>query len=676
LNAPDRTDIPGDRTTEEREDSFVNVRHESGGGVAERERLLASLMHVPSAIAVLRGPQHVYEYANDAYRALTRFADPLGGPFGASGANAMSDRMREILDRVFATREAFSQREMHVQLDREGTGAFEDAWFDVACQPILAADGCAEGVVIHATEVTTHVRARTAAEAQAEQLLRHREARREAEERLRMVVASAPVLLIAVDAEGRILFSDGLELARIGVKAGANVGKSFFELYPEAKTIHKNLRRALAGESFRSVHEFRGFTFETNMRPLVDKGGKIIGAIGVATNVTERVEAERQREQLQAQMLQAQELESLGVLAGGIAHDFNNLLTGILGNASVALLEIEEGAPGRAAIQDVLHAARRAAALTRQLLTYSGKGHREIGAIDLSTHVREIAQLVEASVSKKIAIVLDAASDLPAIEADATQLQQVVMNLVLNGAEALGEGRGTVRVTTGVEHLDATADVVSPAPIVPGPYVYVDVSDDGCGMDDATRSKIFDPFFTTKVTGRGLGLAAVVGIMRAHGGAIRIKSELGRGSAFRAYFPASARVPSIAPTPEPDMFRGSGVVLVIDDSAQVRAVARRMLEWFGFEVVEAESGREGIEKFRAGDFALVVLDMAMPELDGAEVFRELRAIRPDARVLLSSGYSEEEALARFDVAGLAGVLEKPYTTPQLATRISKALRGA
>jgi CheY-like chemotaxis protein len=291
--------------------------------------------------------------------------------------------------------------------------------------------------------------------------------------------------------------------------------------------------------------------------------------------------------------------------------------------------------------------------------------------------VKDIVQIVEASVSKRVALIVDAAPNLPAIEADAAQLQQVVMNLVLNGAEALGEARGAVRVSTGIEELSGTyADVIAASPIPPGTYVYVDVTDDGCGMDAATQSRIFDPFFTTKMTGRGLGLAAVVGIMRAHRGAIRITSAPGKGSAFRAYFPASTRHVSSVPSPEPDMFRGSGVVLVIDDAPQVRSVARRMLEWFGFDVIEAQGGREGIERFReaSAEIALVIVDMMMPELDGEEVFREIRAIRADARVLLSSGYGEEEARARFHAEGLAGFLEKPYTTTQLATTIARALR--
>ena len=678
LNAADKPDIPGDDGDGDTRDDAAHSQRQVGGSSAERECVLASLMDVPAAIAIVRGPRHVYEFANGAYRALTRERDPIGHAFGDSGANPTSPAMRAMLDGVYTAGEPYTNREMTMRLDRDGDGALQEAWFDVACHPIRNARDAIEGVFIHALEITSHVKARIAAEAQAEQFLRQRSALRETEERLRMVIASAPMLMIAVDAEARILFSDGLELARIGVRAGENVGKSFIDTHPQALQIHANIRRALAGESFSSVHEFRGQIFETRMRPMIDDSGKIAGAIGVATNVTQRVEAEAEREKLQAQMLQAQKLESLGVLAGGIAHDFNNLLTGILGNASVALLELDSSAPAREAIQDVLNAARRAAALARQLLTYSGKGHREVGAVDLPTQVREIAKLVEASVSKKVVLSVDVAEDVPAIDADTTQLQQIVMNLVLNAAESIGDGCGTVRVSTGVEDLDghAAPDLLSADPIAPGRYVYVDVSDDGSGMDEATKVKIFDPFFTTKATGRGLGLAAVVGIMRAHAGAIRITSQLGAGSAFRAYFPASKRRASIAPDVEADMFHGSGVVLVIDDEPHVRTVARRMLEWFGFEVIEASGGRDGIEKYRerSADIALVLLDMMMPELDGEDVFRELRAIRPDARVLLSSGYTEEEARERFRSEGLAGVVEKPYTTAQLAARIAKALK--
>ncbi len=684
MNAPDQPDIPGDEDSNAsdrgtHDDEALHSQRHIGRQNAERERVLASLMEAPAAIAIVRGPDHIYEFANDAYRALSRDKDPIGNAFGASGANASSVEMRAVLDCVYATGTRYVDRELKLRIDRESDGTFADAWFDLACQPMRSAGDAIEGVVVHAIEITRHVQARIAAEAQAEQFLRQRGALRQTEERLRMVVASAPVLMLAVDTESRILFSDGLELARLGIQAGANVGKSMIELYPAASHIHDSIRRALTGESFTAAHEVLGQVFETRMRPMIDDTGKIAGAIGVATNITQRVETEAEREKLQAQMLQAQKLESLGVLAGGIAHDFNNLLTGILGNASVALLELGESGAGREAIQDVLHAARRAAALTRQLLTYSGKGHREVGAVDLATHVREIAKLVEASISKKVVLSLDVAQDLPAIDADTTQLQQIVMNLVLNAAESIGDGCGTVRVSTGAEDLDGHAmpDLVAADPIAPGHYVFVDVSDDGSGMDDATKARIFDPFFTTKATGRGLGLAAVVGILRAHAGAIRITSRLGEGSAFRAYFPASRRRASIAPDVEADMFRGSGIVLVIDDEPQVRTVARRMLEWFGFEVVEATGGRDGIEKFRArsAEVSLVLLDMMMPELNGEDVFRELRAIRPDVRVLLSSGYTEDEARERFRAEGLAGMVEKPYTTAQLAARIAKALKN-
>jgi PAS domain S-box-containing protein len=314
LNAPDCPEIPEEDNTSlglDADGASTTDRPLESRRVAvtsaDRDRLLASLMEVPSAIAIVRGPAHVYEYANAAYRALTRLADPIGHPFGTSRSSTMAASMRATLDRVYATGESFAQREVATKLDREGLGDFQDAWFDIACQPIVA-DGTVEGVVIHATEVTPHVRGRLAAEAHAEQLLANRAALRATEERLRTLLACAPVLMVAVDTKGTIIFSEGEELARIGIQAGANVGKSFEETHAQATLIHANIRRALAGEAFTSIDEFRGQTFETRMRPLRAPGGAITGALGVATNVTQRVQAERERERLQSQILQAQKL--------------------------------------------------------------------------------------------------------------------------------------------------------------------------------------------------------------------------------------------------------------------------------------------------------------------------------------------------------------------------------
>ncbi|MBK6922681.1 MAG: response regulator [Deltaproteobacteria bacterium] len=401
---------------------------------------------------------------------------------------------------------------------------------------------------------------------------------------------------------------------------------------------------------------------------------------GVAfiVDLSERRRRDRERDDLQAKLLQVQKLESLGLLAGGIAHDFNNLLTAVLGGAATALLSVPPEHPARPDLDNVLEAARRAADLTRQLLAYSGKGHFQIKPIDLSEMVRGLVALLETTISKKVQLRLELLPSLPAIEADSAQLQQILMNLVINGAEAIGDEAGTVLVTTGAQDVDEgyAGELFAAEQLPAGRYVFVEVHDTGIGMDDDTKARIFDPFFTTKFTGRGLGLAAVLGIVRSHRGAIRVYSSPGRGTTFKVFFPATNAKPARRERSSVE-FKGSGLVLVVDDDASVRGAMRRMLTHFGFTVLEAENGREGVDVFRnrASEIAMILLDMTMPVMGGEEAFRELRAIRPDVPVILTSGYNEIEATRRFTAKGLTGFLQKPFTPSEMIAKIEPVLRS-
>jgi PAS domain S-box-containing protein len=495
-----------------------------------------------------------------------------------------------------------------------------------------------------------------------------------AETLLGTVIENSPIVLWSVDTRGIFTLSVGRELATFGLAQGQVVGSSVFDMY-DVPHIH----RALAGEELTATVDMGELTFETMYRPLRDPGGAVTGVLGVSTNITERRRAEREQAKLQAQLLQVQKLESLGVLAGGIAHDFNNLLTSMLGCASVAQRLLPESSPALPALNDVIAAARRAAELTRQLLAYSGKGRFEVRAIDVSEHVREITHLLEATLPKKVRLELELDASLPAVEADVAQIQQIVLNLVVNGAEAIGDEPGTVLVTTGVQDVDAASaiDLVGSGPLAPGRYVFVEVRDTGSGMDDATKSRIFDPFFTTKFTGRGLGLAATLGIIGGHHGAVWLSSAPGKGTTFRVLLPASSLpLPRNRRPPAAD-FAGSGTVLVVDDEKGVRGTLRMLLTYMGFDVLEAGDGREAIDVFaaHADRIALVVLDLTMPVLGGREVFEQLRLIRPGVRVILSSGYDEEETTRRFSAKGLAGFLQKPYTAADLAEKLSAALKA-
>jgi CheY-like chemotaxis protein len=368
-------------------------------------------------------------------------------------------------------------------------------------------------------------------------------------------------------------------------------------------------------------------------------------------------------------------------MAGGITHDFNNLLTPILGDAQLALLDLPPDSPARPRIEQIRQAAKRAAALTRQMLAYSGQGPVLVEPVAVSRLVEEMGQLLEGAVSGKAALVFDLSEDLPSVEADVAQLSQVVMNLITNATEAVREGAGRITLRAGVveaEKVDRRFVVGDVEPKA-RKYVFFEVIDDGCGMDAETQSKIFDPFFTTKFTGRGLGLAAVLGIVRSHDGMIEIDSELGRGTRFRVLLPAAKRVaaaPEIQATPVEE-WRGSGTVLVVDDDEGVRDLLDAILCRAGLTVLLASDGREAVDLFRrhADEIRAVVLDRTMPDIGGEDAFDEIRRIRPDARIMLISGYSEERAAWHFIDKGLDGFMHKPFEPATLLRKIRRMIDG-
>ncbi|HEY3011895.1 MAG TPA: ATP-binding protein [Gemmatimonadales bacterium] len=389
--------------------------------------------------------------------------------------------------------------------------------------------------------------------------------------------------------------------------------------------------------------------------------------------------ARRAAEASEAESRHVQKLESIGVLAGGLAHDFNNLLHVVLGNADIALSRLPARSPAREPLEEVVRATIRAADLTRQMLAYSGKGAFVIRHLDLSQEVRETATLLRTALSKQASLVWDLASNLPAVNADATQVRQIVMNLITNASDALGKEGGTIRLRTGVVRRDELNDARFGPPmqgdesVAQGadPFVFLEVCDTGTGMTPDTLQRIFDPFFSTKFAGRGLGLAAVMGIVRSHQGMIRIRTEPGQGTRFRVLFPAVAGTAGSAEKPSTARsdWRGSGVVLVVEDEDGVREVAQRMLQDFGFDTVAAVDGREALEIMdRVGDeVTAVLLDLSMPRMGGQETFRRLREARPDIPVILMSGYSEQVVVPQFTGGkpGLTTFLQKPFLAEDL-----------
>jgi PAS domain S-box-containing protein len=391
-------------------------------------------------------------------------------------------------------------------------------------------------------------------------------------------------------------------------------------------------------------------------------------AAALFSGVIARQRAEAHQRIADQRIQEAQKLESLGILAGGIAHDFNNLLTAILGNASLLRAEYPDEAGLATPLEQIEIASRRAADLCRQLLAYAGKGRFALQAIDVNELVREAQPLLEVTVPRKATLELQVAPDLPAVVGDSAQLRQALMNLVLNAAETIGEHGGAITIATGARHVSAQelATTVFSPELQEGPYVSLSVRDTGAGMSADILTRIFDPFFTTKFTGRGLGLPAVVGIVRAHKGALRVESAPDAGSTFELLLRAQpGRVTVGARHPDtPDeatlaRWRVTGTALVIDDEAGVRELMRSILQRAGMKVETAVGGREGVERFRSlGDAVRIVfVDLTMPQLDGREALAAMRAIRSDLTAVLMSGYTPDDLAA----SGAHGFLQKPFT---------------
>lgn len=401
--------------------------------------------------------------------------------------------------------------------------------------------------------------------------------------------------------------------------------------------------------------------------------------VAIYEDVSAQKKAEAERERMEIQFQHAQKLESLGILAGGIAHDFNNLLMTIMGNADLAMLDLPEESPALQNINGIVAASRRAADLCTQMLAYSGKGSFVVEPLNLSTIIKDMLPLLEISTSKNAELCLNLSDDLPSIKGDATQIRQVIMNMVTNANEAIGADQGSISITTGTRQYNKTClnNIYTDEYIADGNYVCLNFTDTGCGMDEETLKKLFDPFFTTKFTGRGLGLASVIGIVRGHQGTIQVDSKPGEGTTFALYFPTVVdKAANVAPLVEhSDKWRTSGTILVIDDEEDVCVAPEDILTTFGFDVLSAHSGHEGIEVFRdnADKITVTLLDMTMPRMNGEQTFFEIQRIRKDACVIMISGYTEQDVTSRFALEGLAGFIQKPFTRIALEHKLREVL---
>ncbi|GFO55727.1 hypothetical protein GMSM_27340 [Geomonas sp. Red276] len=519
---------------------------------------------------------------------------------------------------------------------------------------------------------------------------------RDREAHYRLLTEDVSDVVWKLDANYRITYLSPADEKLRGYPSHEMVGRSIFELTTEEGSqvimdkLHQGADPTRPDPGVTTVMEIQqrckdGRLIWTEVTATVERdlAGRVAGYHGITRDITER----KQKAELEQQLLHAQKLESLGVLAGGIAHDFNNILMAIIGNADLAAMRLGAESPVLDNLHRIQEASKRAADLTKQMLAYSGKGRFMVEIVDLNLLLENMLHLLQASVSKKAQLVLELERPLPPLEADAAQLRQIVMNLVLNASEALGDEIGTITISTGVAECDRATlrQEWHEEKLAEGRYVVLEVSDTGCGMEKETLARLFDPFFTTKFTGRGLGMAAVLGIVKGHKGGVRVASEPNRGATVSILLPASRRVAELLdayrdtpdqpeqPVAGESLLPRGGKVLLVDDEEAVRRVGVEMLGQLGYSTIEAVDGEEAVEIFKANPVELVILDLTMPRMDGEQCLRELQRLKPGVRVIMSSGYSEQEIAPRLSGKGVAGFIQKPYTVGALREAITRGV---
>lgn len=505
------------------------------------------------------------------------------------------------------------------------------------------------------------------------------------DDRHRLATMASPTGIFLIDAAGELSFANPRLLAMARTDECALQGLGFLRfLHPDDRdaAVSRIAEQLVTGGDARG--DFRllcprraGGWVRVWTSAIRDEDGTITGLAGVLEDITEVRADEERAHALEIKVQQTHKLESLGLLAGGIAHDFNNLLVGIMGNASLAQLDLAPGSAASDALADLQLAAERATDLTAQLMAYAGRGTRAAQPVALSAAVEETFQLLRTSFSPRARIALDLDPALPPVRGDGTRLRQVVMNLLTNASDALEGRAGEIAVRTSMVVVDeaSRAGLAVDGGIAPGPAVCLEVSDTGCGMDAATLARIFDPFFSTKSQGRGLGLAALVGTVRAHAGGLRVTSAPGAGTTFQLLLPPDqpARAAAAAVQAAPAA-TAAGAVLVVDDESSVRDISRRVLSRAGFEVIEAADGASAVKRYAEsnGRIKCVLLDMSMPGMGGPETFQAIRALDPTARVVITSGHCESDVHPLFPPAALAGFLQKPYDLASLV-RVAKTV---
>jgi two-component system, cell cycle sensor histidine kinase and response regulator CckA len=590
---------------------------------------------------------------------------------------------------LYPTQEEYERvgREKYAEISEKGIGTIETVWRtkDGRDLSVLLSSAPLDrlewhnGVTFTALDITEHRRAD--------------EALRLSEDKFARAFNASPdaIIITRVD-DGRIIEANQGFTNMTGYAREEALGKTTLNL---KLWTNSKCRDEYAGDVAKNgeVHD-REYDFRTKTASILNctVSGQLIPLgdephmLSIIRDITERKRAEQTRLEIERRMLHSQKLESLGVLAGGIAHDFNNLLMAIIGNLDLALLELDSEAPSREFIEQALHATRRAGDLTRQMLAYSGKGRFILEGIDLSALILEDVNLIHASVAKTATLNLNVPQDLSLVRADPGQVQQVIMNMITNASEAIGDRPGVITVTAGEQAFDEaylSRSRIEQKP-APGRFVFVEVTDTGCGMDPDTLHRLFEPFFTTKFTGRGLGMAAVLGIVRGHQGAILVDSEKGRGTGIRVLFPVAEfihvaqSIESVVAGLPPGPVTISGTVLIVDDEEPVRDLCSTYVARFGLKTLLAADGKEAVEMFtrHVGEIALVILDLNMPAMDGLSTFHELKRVKPETPVILCSGYDEQEATQNFFGEGLAAFIQKPYHLQDLKQKIEQVMHSS
>jgi len=505
---------------------------------------------------------------------------------------------------------------------------------------------------------------------------------KESEERFRELAEMMPETVFEADLEGKLTFANRNAFNYFGyTQQDLKKGLKSIDMIiqKDRERAQKNIAKILGGEKS-GINEYTALRKDGGTFPVlihsapIFKEGKPVGLRGFIVDITARKKAEEERRKLEVQFLRAQRFEALGTLAGGIAHDFNNLLMNIQGNTSLMLFEIENDHPFFEPLKKIEKQVKSGALLTRQMLGYARKGKFNVKPVDLNQIVDESAETFGRT-RKEITIQREFDEDLFPVEADQGQIEQVLLNLYVNAADAMPGGGKLFLKTKNETHVNIKSKHYSPTP---GNYLQLTITDSGAGMDNQILERIFDPFFTTKEMGRGtgLGLASVYGIIKSHDGYIDVESKKGRGTTFTIFLPASEKDVEGVDGTTAKLIKGSGTLLIVDDEELVLNVGVNMLEKLGYTVLAAKNGTEAVDIFEANKdkIKMVVLDIIMPDMGGGEVYDKIKAINPDVKVLLSSGYSVDGQAIELLERGCDGFMQKPFTLEELSGKITQIMK--